>query len=107
MHDGRTRLSADVGTEVRRHLGDRVYDTVIPRNVRLSEAPSHGLPIHLYAPGSRGADAYRDLASEIRARDERPGSAGTGREPGAGQAADESPMHAIAMEPDTSEAVYA
>jgi chromosome partitioning protein len=74
MHDGRTRLSADVGDEVRRHLGDRVYDAIIPRSVRLSEAPSHGLPIHLYAPGSRGAEAYRDLASEVRARDERPGS---------------------------------
>lgn len=74
MFDSRTRLSAEVGEEVRRHLGDRVYETVIPRNVRLSEAPSHGLPIHLYAPGSRGADAYRDLANEIRARDERPSS---------------------------------
>jgi chromosome partitioning protein len=72
MFDGRTRLSSEVSQEVRRHLGDRVYDTVIPRAVRLSEAPSHGLPIHLYAPGSRGADAYRDLADEIRARDERP-----------------------------------
>jgi chromosome partitioning protein len=74
MFDSRTRLSSEVGNEVRRHLGDRVYDTVIPRNIRLSEAPSHGLPIHLYAPGSRGADAYRDLADEIRARDERPGA---------------------------------
>jgi chromosome partitioning protein len=74
MFDGRTKLSAEVGEEVRRHLGDRVYDTIIPRAVRLSEAPSHGLPIHLFAPGSRGADAYRDLALEIRARDERPGS---------------------------------
>jgi chromosome partitioning protein len=72
MFDARTRLSADVGEEVRRHLGDHVYDNVIPRNVRLSEAPSHGLPIHLYAPGSRGAEAYRELADEIRARDERP-----------------------------------
>ncbi len=74
MFDARTRLSAEVGEEVRRHLGARVYDTVIPRAVRLSEAPSHGLPIHLYAPGSRGAEAYRALADEIRARDERPGS---------------------------------
>ena len=72
MHDSRTRLSSEVGDEVRRHLGDRVYEAVIPRAVRLSEAPSHGLPIHLYAPGSRGADAYRDLADEMRARDERP-----------------------------------
>ena len=72
MHDGRTRLSSEVGDEVRRHLAERVYDTVIPRSVRLSEAPSHGLPIHLYAPASRGAEAYRELADEMRARDERP-----------------------------------
>ncbi len=74
MFDARTRLSAEVGQEVRRHLGERVYDAVIPRSVRLSEAPSHGLPIHAYAPGSRGALAYRELAEEIRLRDERPGS---------------------------------
>jgi chromosome partitioning protein len=74
MFDARTRLSAEVGDEVRRHLGDRVYDTIIPRAVRLSEAPSHGLPIHLYAPGTRGAEAYRELADEMRARDERPGA---------------------------------
>ena len=74
MYDARTRLSAEVGDEVRRHLGDRVYDTVIPRAIRLSEAPSHGLPIHLFAPGSKGAEAYRELAAEIRLRDERPGS---------------------------------
>ena len=73
-YDARTRLSGEVAAEVRRHLDDRVYETVIPRSVRLSEAPSHGLPIHLYAPGSRGAEAYRELADEIRARDERPGS---------------------------------
>src|SRR5919107_4072614 len=55
MFDARTRLSAEVGSEIRRHLGNRVYEAVIPRSVRLSEAPSHGLPIHVYAPGSRGA----------------------------------------------------
>ena len=75
MLDGRTNLGADVAAEVRRHLGDRVYDTVIPRNVRLSEAPSHGLPIHLYAPTSKGAEAYATLAAEIRRRDGRPASA--------------------------------
>ena len=74
MFDSRTRLSSEVGDEVRKHLRERVYDTVIPRSVRLSEAPSHGLPIHLYAPTSRGAIAYRDLADEIRVRDERPGA---------------------------------
>ncbi len=73
MYDMRTRLSSEVGVEVRRHLGDRVYETIIPRSVRLSEAPSHGRPIHLFAPDSRGAHAYRDLAAEMRARDERPG----------------------------------
>lgn len=71
MYDGRTHLSSDVAAEVRSHLGDRVYDTVIPRNVRLSEAPSHGLPIHLYAPASKGAEAYAALATEFRARDGR------------------------------------
>ena len=68
MFDARTNLSSDVAREVRAHLGDRVYQTVIPRSVRLSEAPSHGLPIHAYAPESRGAIAYRELASEFRAR---------------------------------------
>ena len=71
MYDGRTKLSADVSEEVRRHLGDRVYDTVIPRNVRLSEAPSHGQPISSYAPESTGALAYAALAAEFRARDGR------------------------------------
>ncbi|MFL5757926.1 MAG: ParA family protein [Chloroflexota bacterium] len=68
MYDGRTNLSSDVAAEVRRHLGDVVFETVIPRNVRLSEAPSHGLPIALYRDESRGAAAYRSLANEWRAR---------------------------------------
>jgi chromosome partitioning protein len=71
MYDSRTNLSVDVAREVRRHLGDRVYDTVIPRSVRLSEAPSHGLPIHAYAPTSPGARAYQALAAELRTRDGR------------------------------------
>jgi chromosome partitioning protein len=80
---------------------------VIPRNVRLSEAPSHGLPIHLYAPGSRGADAYKDLADEIRARDERPGA--LRRDASSTTVHDdvERPMHAIAIEPEPAEAVFA
>jgi chromosome partitioning protein len=68
MSDARTNLSAEVAAEVRRHLGDRVYQTVIPRSVRLSEAPSHGLPISRYAPDSRGATAYAAFAGEFRAR---------------------------------------
>ena len=68
MYDARTNLSAQVATEVRRHMNGTVYDTVVPRSVRLSEAPSHGLPIALYDPSSRGADAYRELAGEVAAR---------------------------------------
>ena len=74
MFDSRTKLSGQVADDVRRHLGGRVYDTVIPRNVRLSEAPSHGLSVHAYAPSSPGARAYRALAAEIRRRDGRPAS---------------------------------
>ena len=68
MYDGRTNLSSQVAAEVRKHLGERVYETVIPRSVRLSEAPSHGQPIHRYAPTSSGATAYQALAAEFRAR---------------------------------------
>jgi len=68
MVDGRTRLSAQVAAEVRRHLNGSVYNTVVPRSVRLSEAPSHGLPIALYDPTSRGARAYGLLAEEVVAR---------------------------------------
>jgi chromosome partitioning protein len=71
MFDARTNLSAQVGDEVRKHLGAAVFDTIIPRNVRLSEAPSHGLPIALYRPESRGATAYSSLTDEFRARDGR------------------------------------
>ena len=68
MYDARTNLSAQVATEVRRHMNGTVYETVVPRSVRLSEAPSHGLPIALYDPVSRGATAYRELAGEVVAR---------------------------------------
>jgi chromosome partitioning protein len=68
MYDGRTRLSAQVAAEVRRHMNGTVYDTVVPRSVRLSEAPSHGKPIALYDPASRGGVAYRDLAGEVTTR---------------------------------------
>jgi chromosome partitioning protein len=68
MADARTNLSADVSAEARRHLGAVVFDTVVPRNVRLSEAPSFGLPIALYRPDSKGAEAYAALADELRSR---------------------------------------
>jgi len=72
MYDARTNLSADVAAEVRRHLSDAVFDTIVPRSVRLSEAPSFGLPIALYRADSRGALAYAELARELRRRDGRP-----------------------------------
>jgi chromosome partitioning protein len=78
MYDARTNLSADVAAEVRRHLGAAVFDTVVPRSVRLSEAPSFGLPIALYRADSRGAIAYAELAQELRRRDARPVSADPG-----------------------------
>jgi chromosome partitioning protein len=68
MYDARTNLSAQVAAEVRRHMNGTVYDTVVPRSVRLSEAPSHGLPVALYAPSSRGAQAYGELAAEVSVR---------------------------------------
>lgn len=68
MFDSRTNLSRDVVEEVRRHFRDGLYKTVIPRNVRLSEAPSHGVDIFRYDPGSKGAKAYLDLAKEYMRR---------------------------------------
>ena len=68
MYDGRTNLSADVVAQVRGHFADATYRTVIPRTVRLSEAPSFGEPIEAFDPMSRGAIAYRELAREFRRR---------------------------------------
>ena len=70
MFDSRTNLSLQVAEEVKRHFPGQVYATVIPRNVRLSEAPSHGMPVLDYDPYSRGAEAYRMLAQEISAQHE-------------------------------------
>jgi chromosome partitioning protein len=69
MHDGRTRLGQDVEREVRAHFSDLVFATVIPRNVRVGEAPSHGLPVTHHDPNSAGAEAYFELAKEVAARD--------------------------------------
>jgi chromosome partitioning protein len=68
MYDGRTRLALQVVEEVRKHFTDIVYQTVVPRSVRLSEAPGYGLPIALYDPLSRGGIAYRDLTFELAER---------------------------------------
>jgi chromosome partitioning protein len=65
MADSRTRLSADVENEVRRHFGDLVFGAVVPRSVRVAEAPSHGLPVTHYDRRSRGAEAYWKVAMEL------------------------------------------
>ncbi len=70
MYDTRTNLSKDVVEEVRTHFGDKVFDTIIPRNIRLSEAPSHGKTILSYDPQSAGGLTYRDLAQELIMGDE-------------------------------------
>jgi chromosome partitioning protein len=68
MYDDRTNLSQQVTANLREFFGDKLLTTTIPRNIRLAEAPSHGLPVALYDPKSRGAEAYRDLARELLAR---------------------------------------
>lgn len=77
MYDGRTKLSAQVVAEVQRHFKDRVFRTIIPRSVRLSEAPSYGEPILAYDPSSSGALAYQAFAQELLRGD---GVPGAGRE---------------------------
>ncbi len=69
MYDARTNLSLQVVENVKNNLDTTVYKTIIPRNVRLAEAPSHGLPIHLYDPRSAGAESYRLLAEEVIERE--------------------------------------
>ena len=68
MVDGRTRLAADVAGEVRRHFGSLVFEAVVPRSVRLAEAPSHGLPAIEYDARSAGAEAYWKVAMELVGR---------------------------------------
>jgi chromosome partitioning protein len=68
MHDGRTRLAQDVEREIREHFPEQVFDTVIPRNVRVGEAPSFGKPVIHHDPHCSGADAYFELAKEVAAR---------------------------------------
>ena len=68
MYDSRTRLSQEVEENVRNHFTDLVFKAVIPRNVRLAEAPSYGQPIYAYAPTSSGAQAYRQLSEEVISR---------------------------------------
>jgi chromosome partitioning protein len=74
MYDERTNLGQQVARDVRQFFGEKTFDTVIPRNVRLGEAPSHGLPVVLYDVKSRGSEAYLALARELLERDARKGS---------------------------------
>lgn len=67
MFDGRTNLSIQVVEEVKRYFRQKVYQTIVPRNIRLSEAPSHGKPVVIYDPRCRGAEVYRELAKEVMA----------------------------------------
>ncbi|MDD2428589.1 MAG: ParA family protein [Eubacteriales bacterium] len=69
MFDGRTNLSLQVAAEVKKHFKGKVFTTLVPRTVRLGEAPSHGTPIHLYDPRSTGTQAYRELAHELLRRE--------------------------------------
>lgn len=69
MYDGRTRLAMDVVSEVQKYFSDQVFKTIIPRSVRLAEAPSYGTPISIYAPESTAAKAYASLAQEVLAQD--------------------------------------
>jgi chromosome partitioning protein len=72
MYDGRTKLSSDVVTEVHNHFPEQVFHSIIPRSVRLAEAPSYGQPISTYAPASTGAQAYAELARELLKGDGKP-----------------------------------
>ena len=70
MYDGRTNLAADVVSEVRQAFKGKVFETLIPRSIRLAEAPSYGMPISVFAPGSSGGQAYQLLAKELLQKDE-------------------------------------
>ena len=72
MYDGRTNLSVQVVDNVKNNLNTTVYNTIIPRNIRLAEAPSHGVPINMYDTKSAGTESYRMLAKEIMERKDLP-----------------------------------
>ncbi len=87
MYDKRNNLSDMVATDVREHFGDKVYDTIIPRNVRVSEAPSHGLPVLIYDMHCRGSKAYITLAGEVLRRERENDLAASAVAPGLADAA--------------------
>ena len=71
MYDERTNLTRQVAADLREFFGDEVFRTVVPRSIRLAEAPSHGKPIILYDPGSKGSEAYIQLAKEVLASEQK------------------------------------
>ena len=71
MYSGRLNLTLQVVEQVKKFFGDKVYKTTVPRNVRLSEAPSYGQPINFYDPSSKGCEAYMDMAKEFLRNNER------------------------------------
>jgi chromosome partitioning protein len=79
MYDGRNNLGQDVSAQLSEHFGEKLYRTIIPRNVRLAEAPSHGLPITVYDRESRGAIAYLGLAGEVLRRERAPRNESPGK----------------------------
>lgn len=81
MYDRRTNLADDVRREVEEHFGDELLETVIPRNVRVSEAPGHGQPVLTYAPHSKGTKAYESAVEEVLDREQRQTGQGAGRTP--------------------------
>jgi chromosome partitioning protein len=99
MYDERTNLSQQVSQNLKSFFGEKLLLTTIPRNVRLAEAPSHGLPVSLYDPRSRGAEAYRDLASELLSRNDITSPAQRKRDEAAELARDVTPS---TSEPETS-----
>ncbi len=76
LYDARNRLAQDVSAQLRQHFGDRVFDALVPRNVRLAEAPSHGLPAMFYDKSSSGAEAHADVARELIKRARKRGKLG-------------------------------
>jgi chromosome partitioning protein len=78
MYDDRTNLSRQVATDLREFFKDEIFHTIIPRSIRLAEAPSYGKPILLYDVRSRGAESYIKLAKEILAHDQKPRSSAQG-----------------------------
>src|SRR5258706_9660087 len=107
MYDERTTLSRQVAADLRSFFGAQIFTSVIPRNVRLAEAPSHGKPIMFYDISSRGAESYMQLAKEVVANDQKRAGTGPGSTDSGAGAAAEPPAESNAAEPEPSAAAAA